>query len=167
MRLFQTFFLAGAVVYALRPPEPDLIPRLSLTPTKGLTLIQSHHSNLTLPTLSDSGPIICYNGLSSRSITRESCTPLINYFANSRDFRLPKLWIPGPREPEWQLQRCGLRILSGKWDSRFSMQDVVVEMERVLAMCQPPSYLGVGGSAPVDGKAGLMYAAFHVQVTGV
>ena len=40
-------------------------------------------------------------------------------------------------------------------------------MERVLATCQPPMYLGIGGSAPVAGMPGLMYAAFHAQVTGV
>lgn len=112
-------------------------------------------------------PIICYYDLRTRPITRESCAPLINYLVNSRDFRLPKLWIPGPREPEWQLQGCRLRIISGKSDSRFSMQDVAVEMERVLMTCQPPTYLGIGGSAPVDGKEGFMYAAFHAQVTGL
>lgn len=47
------------------------------------------------------------------------------------------------------------------------MQDVAVEMERVLATCQPPAYVGVGGSAPVAGVQRFMYAAFHVQVTGV
>ena len=45
------------------------------------------------------------------------------------------------------------------------MQDVVVAMERVLEECQPPEYMGIGGSAPVNGKPGFMYAAFHAEVT--
>ena len=47
------------------------------------------------------------------------------------------------------------------------MQGVVIEMERVLETCQPPMYMGVGGSAPVNGVKGFMYGAFHVRVTGV
>ena len=38
---------------------------------------------------------------------------------------------------------------------------------RILNVCQPPPTLGSGGSAPVEGTAGLMYASFHVQVSGV
>ena len=45
------------------------------------------------------------------------------------------------------------------------MQDVVVAMERVLEECQPPKHMGVGGSAPVNGRQGFMYAAFQAQVT--
>lgn len=129
---------------------------------------ESHlSSNLTLPTLTDDWATICYYGLESPRVTLQSCSPLINHFISNPDFHLPKLWIPGPREPKWQMQGCKLRIVSGKWESRFSMRDVVVEMERVLAMCQPPAYRGIGGSAPVMGKEKFMYAAFHVQIMGV
>ena len=38
---------------------------------------------------------------------------------------------------------------------------------RILTICQPPPRWGGGGSAPVEGTTGLMYASFHVQVIGV
>ena len=89
------------------------------------------------------------------------------YLASRRDFGLPKRWLPGPVEPEWSLAGCKLSIVSGSHVSDFSMRDVVSEMMRVLEVCQPPRYLGMGGLAPVQGRAGFMYEAFHVQVMGM
>ena len=49
----------------------------------------------------------------------------------------------------------------------FSLKDIVVEVGKVLALCQPPEYHGIGGSTPVNGMIGLMWASFYVEVTGV
>ena len=57
--------------------------------------------------------------------------------------------------------------MNGKWEATFALRDAVVEMEKVLTLCQPPGYRGVGGSTPVAGQEGFMWAAFHVEVTGV
>ena len=164
MRLSGIFLPAGVAVSALPSPQSDFTPRSPTTPVNALTLIQPVN---TTSSLTDDFPILCYYDSGSYAVDRQSCSPLIDYLVNTGDFHLPKLWVPGPDEPEWKLRGCKLRLVSGKWESTFSMQDVVVEMERVLAACQPPMYLGIGGSAPVDGKAGFLYAAFHAEVTGV
>lgn len=158
MRPSALLLLALPAILALPPPY--------IPPPNALTLNLTVNTSSPSP-LTDLWPTICYNDLHSRPVTRHSCAPLIDYFASTRDFLVPKLWTPGPREPQWQLQACELRIVSGRWDSVFSIGDVVREMERVLQTCQPPGFLGVGGSAPVGGQGGLWYAAFHVQVTGV
>ena len=83
------------------------------------------------------------------------------------DFATSKVWIPGAGELEWTVQGCRARIVNGEYEATFSLRDAVVEMGKVLTLCQPPGYRGIGGTTPVAGQEGLMWAAFHVEVTGV
>ncbi|CAF9943399.1 MAG: hypothetical protein ALECFALPRED_000292 [Alectoria fallacina] len=159
--------LAAPLLLALPTAILALPPPYYYNPPPNPLNLTVNTSGPSSPLIDDPWPTICYSDLYSRPVTHDSCGPLIDYFARSRDFLVPKRWTPGPREPQWRLQACKLRLVSGRWDSAFSMGDVVKEMERVLRTCQPPGYLGVGGSAPVGGQGGLWYAAFHVQVTGV
>lgn len=57
--------------------------------------------------------------------------------------------------------------MNGRWRTRFSLQDVVLKVIKILNTCQPPEHLGIGGATPIGGTQGFMYAAFHVQVTEV
>ena len=57
--------------------------------------------------------------------------------------------------------------MTGRWKAIFSWQDVAAKVVEILEVCQPPKYLGIGGTAPLAGIQRLMYASFHVQVTGM
>ncbi len=165
MRIYYAFLVAGTAVFALPSPQPDSSLLSPTTPVNSLTLTQP--LNATVGILPD-WPTICYFDVNYPPVTVHSCTPLINYLTSRRYSDVPKLWLPGATELEWVVQGCRARIVSGKWEAWFSLRDAVVEMVRVLAVCQPPGYvLGVGGSGPVGGKEGFMYGAFHMQVTGV
>ena len=164
MRLFNCVFLASATVFALPSPRSDRTARTPSTLAGGLTLIQALN---TSSHLTDDWPTICYNTSGSRAVNRLSCIELISYFMSRPGFDVPLFWAPGPHKSAWRLHGCEIRIVSGKWGAEFSMRDVVEQAERVLAVCQPPRYAGVGGSTPVDALPGFMYASFHVQVTGV
>ena len=164
MRSLIMLLLAGTAVWALPSPYSHLPARAPLSSANTLTLTQL--SNTTSP-LTNEWPIICYQDYEFLRANRDSCDHLIIYLASQRDFGIPKRWSPGLSEPEWFLEGCKISIASGKYVSEFSMRDVVSQVLRVLEVCQPPKYFGIGGSAPVRGQTGFMYAAFHVQVTGI
>ena len=164
MRLLFSFLLLGAAVFALPSPQPDLVSRFPIISINYQILSQLPNS--TFPLKAGSGAL-CYFSLFSRRVTREDCGTLILYLHSRYDFQTPRPWAVSAYEAVWELQGCRLSVTSGKWDDVFSLQDVVFAMESVLETRQPPMYLGVGGTAPVNGRPGFMYAAFHAQVTAV
>ena len=162
MRLFNAFLLAGIAVLAI---PTDLALRSPAIPGNTLTLIRPVN---TTSTLRDGYPPICFDGVVTRThVSRLTCAPLLTSIATRPDVDVPKLWIPGPHQPDWTFQGCHVEIVSGRWDAVFSLQDVVMQAVRILTICQPPPRWGSGGSAPVEGTAGLAYASFHVRVSGV
>ena len=164
MRLLNTFLLAEAAGLALSFPRSDLTAHSPIAVRDNLALIAPLNTSAHV---TNAWPIACYVTIGSQAVDRLSCNDLIIYFMSRPDVSLPTIWTPRADELQWELHGCKVIITSGLWDSVFSMQNVVEQMERVLAVCQPPAYLGVGGSAPVNGMAGFMWASFHVQVTGV
>ena len=165
MRAFVIFLLAATAIVALPSPPPGLTPRSRTTPANTLTLTQPHN---TTSSLADIWPTICYyNIIIIRAVNQLSCAPLIAHLANRPDFATPKVWLPGAVEPVWTVQGCRVRIVSGQWEAMFSLRNAMVEMEKVLTLCQPPGYRGIGGSTPVAGQEGIMWGSFHVEVTGV
>lgn len=164
MRLILTFLLTGTAILALPSPRSNPNPRPQITAGKTLSITQPLNETTTPTT---DWPTICYHDTRSLLVDRLSCAPLITYLMTRPDYAAPKVWLPSPIEPELTLEGCQVKIVSGKWQAVFSMRDVVVEMMRILLLCQPPRYLGIGGSAPVEVAEGFRYAAFHVQVTGV
>ena len=162
MRLFNAFLLAGIAALAI---PTDLALRSPATPGSALTLIRPLN---TTSTLRDNYPPICFDGVVARTyVSRLTCEPLLTLIAARPDVTVPKPWVPGPHQPEWTFQGCHVGIVSGRWDAVFSLEDVVFQAVRILTICQPPPRWGSGGSAPVEGTAGLAYASFHVQVSGV
>lgn len=162
MRLFFAFLLVGIVVFAI---PTDLALHSPLTPGDTLTLTRPLNNTSMLK--GHQSPL-CYDGAAARAyVSRLTCAPLLAWMASRPDAAVPHPWNPGSDQPEWKLYHCRIRLISGRWDAVFSLQDVVLQAVRVLTVCQPPPTWGCGGSMPVAGMTGLMYASFHVQVTGV
>ena len=163
MRLSYAFILlAGIAVLAI---PTNLALRSPAAPGKSLTLTRPLNNTSTLR--GHESPI-CFDGFVARAyVDRFTCAPLLAWLASQPNAAVPYRWTPGQNQQEWVLNRCRVGIVSGRWDAVFSLEDVVLQAVRILTVCQPPPRLGAGGSAPVMGTAGLTYASFHVQVTGV
>lgn len=165
MRLFKIFLLVGASILALPTSQPGLLPHSLSTPAYTLNL-PSQSLNIT-SSLTDDWPTICYWDYESPPVNSYSCAALNSYLAGRSDATVQQLWLPSAVQPEWILQGCRVRIVNGRWRTRFSLRDVVLKVIEILTVCQPPNHLGIGGSTPIGGTKGFMYAAFQVQVTGV
>ena len=166
MRIFCTIFLAATIVFAV--PSPHIGPNPRSVPENVNSLTLTQPLNNATSSVAEDRPIICFQDLLFiHSVNAQACSPLIATIIARPDYAVPKLWLPGPMQPEYVVQTCRLRIISGNWRALFSLRDVVAEMVRVLEICQPPRHFGSGGSTPVAGVKGLMYASFHVEVTGV
>lgn len=162
MRLCNAFLLAGVAVLAI---PANLARRSPAIPGNTLTLIRPLN---TTSTQGDHESPNCYDGTITRAyVTRITCAPLLAWIATRPDAAVPYRWVPGRHQPAWIHQGCKVEILNGRWDAVFSLEDVVSQALRILTVCQPPPRWGCGGSAPVEGTEGLMYASFHVQVSGV
>ena len=162
MHLFNAFLLAGIAVLAL---PADLVHRSPAIPGNTLTLTRPFN---TTSTLRDYQPPICFDCIVTRAyVSILTCRPLLAWMATRPDAAIPHPWTPGRQQPAWEFQGCQVAIVSGRWDAVFSLKDIVLQAVRILTVCQPPPRSGCGGSAPVEGTVGLMYASFHVQVSGV
>ena len=162
MRLFNASLLAGIAVLAL---PADLVRRSPAIPGNTLTLNRPLN---TTSTLRDYESPICFDcTITSAYVSILTCRPLLTWIATLPNAAVPHHWVPGPHQPAWTLQGCQVGIVGGHWDAVFSLEDVVSQAVRILTVCQPPPWSGCGGLAPVKGTAGLMYASFHVQVSGV
>ena len=162
MRLVNAFLLAGIAVVAI---PNDLARRPTANPGNTLTLTRPLN---TTSTLRNHQTPFCFDGTITRAhVSRLTCEPLLHWIATRPHAAIPQRWIPGHHEPGWILQGCQVKILSGRWAAVFSLEDVVLQAVRILTACQPPPVWGCGGSAPVRGTVGMMYASFRVQVSGV
>lgn len=165
MRLCNIFLLFGTAILALPTSQPGLTPRSSSTPAYTLN-VPSQSLNIT-SSLTDDWPTICYWDYRSPAVNSHSCEALISYLARRPDATIQQLWLPSAVQVSWTLQGCRVSIVNGRWETWFSLRDVVLKVINILAICQPPQHLGIGGVTPIGGTEGFMYAAFHVQVTGV
>lgn len=165
MHLFNIFLLVGTAILAFPTSLPGLPPRSPSTPAYTLNL-PSQPLNVTSP-LTDDWPTICYWDYQSPAVNSHSCAAMIAYLARRPDALVQRLWLPNAVHQGWTLPGCRVSIITGRWRTTFSLHDVMLKMIKVLDICQPPKHLGIGGSTPIGGTEGLMYAAFHVQVTGV
>lgn len=158
MRLFNAFLIAGLSVLAL-PSDGTLR-------SNTLTLIQPLNTTSSLE--DDSAPV-CFGPSTFHQVpvNHSSCAALIAYLSAKRHFTTTAIWTPD-YSGGWTKDGCKMRIANGRQVSKFKMSTVVAQMQRILTTCQPPSYSGVGGAAPIpDIEQGVTDKSFDVLVTGV
>lgn len=158
MRLFNVLLIAGLSVLAL--------PSDGTFRSHTLTLVQPLNS--TSPLEDESAPICFSSSMSYRvPVNHSSCASLIAYLSAKPHFTTTAIWIPDHRG-EWKKDGCKIKIAYGRQVSKFKLSTVVAQTQRILTKCQPPSYRGVGGVAPIpDINQGVTDKSFDVLVTGV